>query len=502
VHTLMPFGDGKYCNKLAQTDNLHGRAFDVVVLLDTDTIVVSDLRGWVKLNAIGAKIVDCPNPSIETLMTIAERAGVSTGPRCRVDDGSAETFEGNCNGGFYAIPRALSQVLVPEWKQQALWLIDNIALLRETHKEMHVDQVSFWLALRAAGLPFYPTASNANYFIHVDLPHTYLKAEQPIALVHYHNTTLDDLGLLSPVLQDDVADSAIAEANRQFGIDANGRLRRAYLESHGQQGETPSKRSLHRTMVAQSIFGEIRAYTDDLITDQIIDFGAHTRVELAFLLAVVESGDKVFDLGAHIGTFTLPLAQKVGPLGRVIAVEAARETFEILEGNVSRASAKNIEVLKGLIAPSSGAYAAHTADKNTGATYFLPASDSEKPTLSTISIRELCEKFFVPRIVKIDLEGFEAHAFRDAAPLWPAKPIIYAEICRDHIERTGQSVETLDRLFHANGYRFFRNVGDRNAAHDDFVVTELDCLSAGGSFYDLLAIHRDDERIGRITRTP
>jgi hypothetical protein len=59
-----------------------------------------------------------------------------------------------------------------------------------------------------------------------------------------------------------------------------------------------------------AMFGTVYAFADDLVTDQMISFGAHTRPELAFLMSVVQSGDTVFDIGGHIGTFAIPLAQK------------------------------------------------------------------------------------------------------------------------------------------------------------------------------------------------
>ena len=65
----------------------------------------------------------------------------------------------------------------------------------------------------------------------------------------------------------------------------------------------------------------MEAFANDLVTNQIKKFGAHTRPELAFLLSVVDEGDAVFDIGGHIGTFAIPLAQKVGPSGRVLVVE-------------------------------------------------------------------------------------------------------------------------------------------------------------------------------------
>jgi hypothetical protein len=44
VHEIARFGDGRYCNKLNQLENLRELDFDRVVLLDTDMVATSDLR--------------------------------------------------------------------------------------------------------------------------------------------------------------------------------------------------------------------------------------------------------------------------------------------------------------------------------------------------------------------------------------------------------------------------------------------------------------------------
>lgn len=499
THELKPFGDGRYCNKLAQIENLRTSRFDVAALLDTDTIAVSDLRPWLQTDVVVGKIVDRENPPLATLERVAELAQIEPGAIVPTDNGTGRTFTANCNGGMYSIPRSHCALLSNTWRQWATWLLANIEPLSTAGKTANVDQVSFWLAVQSAKLPFSLAPSNANYFIHAVEDHHYHDVRSPIALLHYHNTTLDDAGMITAPLQASKAHEAIDIANHQFGIDTHPSLRKAYLQSHGRDASEPARRSQHRTMNVQTNFGEMCAFVDDLITEQLINYRAHTRTELAFLLAVLDPGDTVFDLGAHIGTFTLPLASRIGQGGRLLAVEAAFETFELLQKNIGRLEASNVVALNCLIAPSTGAYAARTLNKNSGATFFLPAiyPDAASPLVGT-SIDQLCADFFIPRVVKIDLEGFEAHAFQDAARLWPSKPIIYAEISRSHIERTGQSVETLDQLFRAQGYRFFRNVGDRNAAHDNFIVAELESLDAGGPFFDLLAIHCQDERISRI----
>ena len=51
----------------------------------------------------------------------------------------------------------------------------------------------------------------------------------------------------------------------------------------------------------------------------------------------------VLDVGAHIGTFSLLAATKA-PKGRVFAIEASRDTFDLLRANVSMSGLPNIRV--------------------------------------------------------------------------------------------------------------------------------------------------------------
>ena len=49
---------------------------------------------------------------------------------------------------------------------------------------------------------------------------------------------------------------------------------------------------------------------------------------------MLQAGDTAVDVGAHVGTFTLSAARRVGPTGRVVAFEPNAKTRELLERNV------------------------------------------------------------------------------------------------------------------------------------------------------------------------
>src|SRR4051812_38304939 len=152
-----------------------------------------------------------------------------------------------------------------------------------------------------------------------------------------------------------------------------------------------------RLIEVEAIFGRLLAFPDDLITEQIRKFGAHTRPELAMLLSVIAPGDFVFDLGAHIGTFAIPVAQKAGPSGRVLAVEALPRTFRILQRNLRRNGVEHIATaVNALIAPPDLSYALARNRKNTGGTHFEPAEENDDLGVERVSIDALCARYFRP----------------------------------------------------------------------------------------------------------
>jgi hypothetical protein len=220
-HQIERFGDGRYCNKLAQLANLHALDFTIVVLLDTDMIAVGDIRPFLGATHLVAKPVDLPNPPVATLAEIAAGAGMTKLPAAVSVDASDEvTLSGNFNGGFYSIPKHLCRELDAEWRRWALWLIENIEPLRKAGKEIHVDQVSMWLAVNMSRIPYRHAASNVNYYVHFDGAHNYLDAARDIVLLHYHDASLNVVGKLEPpAVLDDSVRQAVEQANRQIGRD-------------------------------------------------------------------------------------------------------------------------------------------------------------------------------------------------------------------------------------------------------------------------------------------
>jgi FkbM family methyltransferase len=257
-----------------------------------------------------------------------------------------------------------------------------------------------------------------------------------------------------------------------------------------------AKRS--RVVEVTATFGTILAFKDDLITHQIREFGAHTRPEVAFLLSVLEDGDRVFDIGAHIGTFAIPMAQKIYPSGRLLAVEGDAANFDLLVQNIARNGLSEVvNPRHALIAPAGSAYSASYVNKNTSGTFFVANTGSQ--TIPQYSLDELAAAAFQPDVIKIDIEGMECLALSDSSMVAERKPILYVEVSESHLSRYGGSIGSLDSMLRKLDYRLFRNVAPRNAANDHFEARELSTLAEGGAFFDVLALPPTSPRLARLT---
>ena len=260
-----------------------------------------------------------------------------------------------------------------------------------------------------------------------------------------------------------------------------------------------------KTERVATIYGLFESWSGDLITGQLKRFSAHTRNELAMLRRFVRPGDRVLDIGAHVGTFAVPLALFAGPDGRVVAFEASPDNFALLRTNVGLNSlADRIECHLGVVTDRRGSFARRRDDEaNSGMWYFVPAAGGEAKHTAIQLDEWLAGRPDLDRIdvVKVDVEGAELHVLRACAhTLATHRPVVYLEVNSEALARFGVTPRDVGKHLADLGYRFFRNAGDRNSAHDRFRIVPLDAVEAGGEFYDVLAIPAADDRCREAER--
>lgn len=250
--------------------------------------------------------------------------------------------------------------------------------------------------------------------------------------------------------------------------------------------------------VVDTRYGTFLARHDDLITRQLQQFGSHAGGELAMLLSVVKPGDIAIDVGAHIGTFSVPLARAVGTTGRVVAFEPFLPSYELLVLNAELNGVSGTLLTRPLaIGPSQASWSVvESQESNTGATYLAPLAEG---TVTSVGLDEWVARNRLGHVdvIKVDTEGMECAVLSTAMDILDtSRPIIYAEVAAEFMQRFGDSPAALQELLNTHGYRTFRNTGKRqDTSSGGFQVSEIDNVD-GEDFFDVLAV--PPEKIGRL----
>jgi FkbM family methyltransferase len=123
----------------------------------------------------------------------------------------------------------------------------------------------------------------------------------------------------------------------------------------------------------------------------------------------IEKGDVALDIGACIGDTTLPMAIKVGPEGKIIAVEPNPGNVKYLILNLARFS--NVEIVEKGVWNEKGKVEFHLHNTPTGHS-IIP--DKERKGRMEIIVDTLDNMFGDRRIdfAKIDVQGAEVQALQ------------------------------------------------------------------------------------------
>lgn len=180
---------------------------------------------------------------------------------------------------------------------------------------------------------------------------------------------------------------------------------------------------------------------------------SHDRVHaLAFQL--VGPGDSVLDLGAHVGTFALPVAA----LGcRVFAIEAAPANVALLEAAVRRNGLEDrVVVLQAAVAAAAGTVR-FTPDGPRGQAGIPRAGGEPEIEVRAVTVDEILDEcsWGTVDLVKIDVEGSEPKALAGMSELLgrPDAPPILIESNGHTLAHYGASTQELRAALELHGYR-------------------------------------------------
>jgi FkbM family methyltransferase len=159
----------------------------------------------------------------------------------------------------------------------------------------------------------------------------------------------------------------------------------------------------------------------------------HVTAEIERDVAV---GDTVFDVGAHVGYLTLVASRRVGPNGRVIAMEADARNARLLRSNIAANHADNVTVVESAVSDEVGTVTFASFSSYSSVGHIQHGDEPDDATLASVpalTIDHLVfEKgFSPPQLIKIDVEGAELLVLRGATQVLKAySPTVIVEVRR------------------------------------------------------------------------
>jgi FkbM family methyltransferase len=188
----------------------------------------------------------------------------------------------------------------------------------------------------------------------------------------------------------------------------------------------------------------------------------------------LKPGATVFDVGAHQAVVAMMLARETTSTGRVIAVEPNRHNADAARKNCELNGYAHIEVVRSAVSDHDG-----EAILNEGMNCRLDDGTGAwgRQRVDCITLDSLAERFGMPDVVFLDVEGAECLALSGARQVLDKGADFFVEVHVGHgLEDLGGSVAALLRFFPADRYRLAaRSVSDltfRPFQQNDSVVQD------------------------------
>lgn len=204
---------------------------------------------------------------------------------------------------------------------------------------------------------------------------------------------------------------------------------------------------------------------DRVISAELLLSGKWEEYERELFSKTIQPGDTVIDIGAHIGTFTLVAAKKVGPTGQVFAFEPLLKNFLLLKKNVEANGYTNVTVVNKAISDENGSAKLFLSNEdNFGDQRIYDSVENRKfLKIKTVTLDSFLSKLKKVDVIKMDIQGSEIKALKGATKLLNKNNNIklFTEVWPKALRQAGGSANQYLKLLKNNKFELYE-IDSRN----------------------------------------
>lgn len=148
----------------------------------------------------------------------------------------------------------------------------------------------------------------------------------------------------------------------------------------------------------------------DPVVSGALFFRVYERTELAFFQSACCSGMSFLDVGANVGFYTALAARRIGPTGKIVALEPDPESHGFLKQTVAANEAVNVVCLTTAAAASRGRFKLYISPENRGDNrLYQPDPSWPSVEVETAPADDLLAGLGIEQLdlIKIDVQGAE-----------------------------------------------------------------------------------------------
>jgi len=190
--------------------------------------------------------------------------------------------------------------------------------------------------------------------------------------------------------------------------------------------------------------------------------GMYEEALIKTMFRELRPGGCMVDVGANIGLHTVVAAHRVGPEGRVLALEPQRRIHDRLLTNIALNELRNVVVRRVAASTREGELVLHQPNAGNDGQATLALSAGERSagaeSIRAESLDRILDEAVPdrrPEMMKLDVEGAELDVLRSAPRLFATQPprYLFIECIERHLNRFDATSGTLMDWLARAGYR-------------------------------------------------